>query len=167
MTAIIAFLAKNWRLIAYGLAALAILGFLLLVNHWRKDSQAELPKAQAALKVEQECGAGSKCQERIAALKEREQEISAKVVADYEKELSDLRNRPVPRRVRCTVTSNLRDAAPTPGVGEGTPAAGVVSAGVDKDLGPDLYALARRADELAAQTRAIIHRDQALSQPSK
>ena len=168
MTVILAFLAKHWRLVAYAVAAAVAVWFLLLVRHWRNDSTVDLPKAEAALKLEVECGVGSECAARLVRLEEQQRAISAKVSQEYHDEIDALNARPITRRVIrvCAPPDNLRDAPVAGGTGTGTAPGGLVHGADEFDTRP-LFDLARRADQLSAQTRAIIHRDQALSQPPK
>ena len=88
------------------------------------------------------------------------QAASIEASEGYQRELEDIRNRPVPSTpVRLCVK---RPAVPAAGSGPGAavPASGVVpdGDGTDYQEGPDiagdLRALARRADEVTAQARA-------------
>ena len=166
MPAVLAWCLKNWRLLAYAVAAAVLVWLLLLVRHWRTDSVVELPKAQAALLNEQECGPTSECQKRTVALVARQAEESAKVVKEFNDEITALNARPMPTRVirvcRDPRSSNVRDASAPPGTGAGTAPAGLVHGADEFDTRP-LFDLARRADALSAQARAIIHRDRALA----
>lgn len=65
MSVIIAWLFKNWRLVAYGVAAVAFVGFLLMVNGWRKDSN-KLEAAEDALAAEIACSDGTACAKRYS-----------------------------------------------------------------------------------------------------
>jgi DNA polymerase-3 subunit epsilon len=55
-----------WRLVGYGVAALAVLALGWRIHEWRQAFLA-LPAAQEALLDEQECNEGSKCAERVLA----------------------------------------------------------------------------------------------------
>ena len=89
----------------------------------------------------------------------------------YQTELAALRDRPVRRDpVRLCVERPGRSSpieAAAPGLAGGSAAAGLVhdAAGSDlvpgPDIGPDLRALAGRADRLSAQLRAVIDRCEA------
>ena len=158
---IVAWLLKNWRLIAYAAAAAAALWMLALVGHWRKDSTERLPAAEAALEAERLCGEGSDCAGRQAALEAAQAETTAKVVATYETELAAIRSRPA-RVVRlCPDTGHLPDAGNAPGPGGTAPA--VVPGQTGRDIGPELYDLAREADEVAARLRALQEWNRALA----
>jgi hypothetical protein len=161
-----AFAKVPWRLIgAVGLVAVvAWMGHT--VSGWKSSHEA-LPGVRDALEREEGCLDGSKCADRVAALTVRQEQITADTVAGYEKELEDLRNRPVSvRTVRLCPEKPDRDVRHAPvsgGTGQGSAPAGVVHAGTGPDIGPGLYALAGVADELAAQCRAIIQRDRGLA----
>jgi type II secretory pathway pseudopilin PulG len=129
------------------LGAVAILAaflafFAYKVTSWRNDSLAlDATKAE------------------MVALREAQAQ-SIKASEGYQRELEDIRNRPVPSTpVRLCVK---RPAVPAAGSGPGSavPAPGMVSGGdgADYQEGPDiaadLRALARRADEVSAQGRA-------------
>jgi hypothetical protein len=160
-----------WRAIGAGALVVAVVFSAWRITVWRDSHVRALPEARQALEAEQACSAGSKCAERVAALVMRQEWITAETVAGYEKELEDLRNRPVSvRTVRLCPEKPDRDMrlpAPAGRTGQGSAPAGVVQPGngPNRDIGPDLYALAGRADELSAQCRAIIQRDRALSAP--
>jgi hypothetical protein len=159
-----------WRAIGAGAAVVAVVFAGWRVTVW-KESHEALPGVRDALAREEGCLDGSKCADRVAALTVRQEQVTADTVAGYEKELEDLRNRPVSvRTVRLCPEKPDRDVRHAPvsgGTGQGSAAAGVVQPGngPNRDIGPDLYALAGRADELSAQCRAIIERDRALSAP--
>jgi hypothetical protein len=134
-----------------------ILGlFLWRVSAWH-DAYERLGSVEDALEAERLCGEGSTCAARQAALEAAHVETNARVVETYEQELDDLRNRPIPvRTVRlCPAGSGVQGAS-APGTPDGTgPGADVVSAETGRDIGPDLYQLAREADEVAARLRAL------------
>lgn len=158
-----------WRAIGAIALVLAVAACGWRVSVWR-DAYKALPGVQDALSREEACSAGSECALRVAALTARQEQITADTVKGYEQELADLRNRPVSvRTVRLCPEKPDRDVrvpAPAGGTGPGSAPAGVVQQGngPNRDIGPDLYALAGRADELSAQCRAIIARDRALAQ---
>ncbi len=160
--------AVPWRLVGYGAAAVAIGVLGWRVHAWHAAYKA-LPEAQAALAAEQACAVGSKCAERVAALVARQAAASEQAVRGYEDEIRTLRDRPVAVRTvrlcRPADPGDVRDAAATgPADGAG-PAAGVVSGAAGPDIGPDLYRLARDADEVAARLRALQAWSAALSRP--
>ena len=144
------------RIALYAAAALAVVALAWRVVAWR-HAYHELPAVEERLALEVTCGEGSECLKRQAAL---EAELAAKtteVVENYEQELAVLRDRPVPvRTVRvCPDPGNVQGAvAPGSVDGTSTPAAGV-SGAPGRDIGPDLYQLARDADEVAARLRAL------------
>lgn len=146
-----------------------LLGITLCVMAWRvnvwHDAYKRLQATEAALELERACGDGSECQKRQEALEAAQREQTAKVVGEYEKELADLRNRPVGRRVIrvCPDPGNVQDAPAAGTAGEGTAPAGVVRGADEFDTGP-LRELAQRADELSAQCRAIIKWNRALAE---
>ena len=154
--------AVPWRLVGYGLAIGLIGLWFWRVSVWHKAYE-RLERVEARLELEQSCGKGSACEARQAALEAAQAETTTKVVATYESELAAVRNRPA-RVVRvCSDPGNVQGARPT-GASDGTgPAAGVVSGPAGRDLGPDLYQLAREADEVAARLRALQEWNRALS----
>lgn len=160
--------ALPWKAIAQvvALLVLAALIWLTLDRAW-----AELPKArkaletaEAALKLEVECGETSKCAERVAKAKLEGEQINQESVNRYEQELADLRNRPIPTRVIrvCPPADNLRDAASPGGAGQRPAAEGVVLGADEFDTRP-LRELAIEADELSARCRSLLERDRALA----
>ena len=159
-----------WKAVGAGALVVAFVFAGWRVTVWKEAHEA-LPAAQEALRDEIECRAGSQCALRVAALRTRQEQVTADTVKGYEQELEDLRNRPVSvRTVRLCPEKPDRDMrlpAPAGRTGQGSAPAGVVQPGngPNRDIGPDLYALAGRADELSAQCRAIIQRDRALSAP--
>jgi hypothetical protein len=94
VTVILAWLVKNWRLVAYAVAAAALIGLLLVVNGWRKDSNA-LEAAEDALTAELACSDGTACAKRYseyqaegvaAVIKARQDAAQAAQEAQAEKE---------------------------------------------------------------------------------
>lgn len=170
MTAIAAWCLKNWRLIAYAVAAVAVLWMLALIRHWHEDSTVALPEARRTLAAEVACAAGSKCAERVAALKERQQAVSEQVIRGYQDEIEALRARPIPvRTVRLCPdarAARVPGAEPARTADAAGPAAGIVSGAAGPDIGPDLYQLARDADEVAARLRALQQWSAALATPA-
>ena len=155
--------AIPWRLIGYGaaVAAVALMGWRVSVWH---GSHKALRVAEKALKAERQCADGTECAKRVTELNQKAVAATAEARATYEQELASVRsNRPV-RVVRlCPDPGDVRDAGTAPGT-YGTPApGGVVSGPAGRDLGPNLYALAREADELAAQLRALQQFNRALA----
>ena len=157
--------AIPWRLIGYGAAVAAILLLGWRVHAWREAFKA-YPAAVAALKAEQGCEVGSKCSARQAALEARQAQVSKEVRDDYEKELADLRNRPVPARVirvcRAANPGDLSGAGATAGA-HGAAAPGGIVLGSDEFSTAPLRELAREADEIAARLRALQGFNRALS----
>jgi hypothetical protein len=163
---IVAWLLKNWRLIAYALAAAVVIGFLLLVKHWHADSK-ELPLVKAELAAELICGEGSQCALKQAEQAARQQAISEQVIKGYEQELADIRSTPIPTRVirvcRETSTGSVRVPADS-GESPGTSSSELVPGSDEFDTRP-LRELARRADEISGGYRWLRNRDEALATP--
>ena len=161
--------------IRIGLAAVAIAALLALgwrVHAWREAYKA-YPELQERLTAEESCGEGSKCSARQAALAAAAEAKSREVQADYERELADLRNRPIPvRTVRLCPEGAAGDvrradsAGPAHGAG---PGAAVIPGAPrpNPDIGPELYELARDADEVAARLRALQEWNRALASSGK
>lgn len=131
-----------------GLGAVLLAGGLWVRHEWIKGREA-IAEAQELRKT-------------LAA------ERAAKVAADtaskgYQDELERLRNRPVSREpIRlCVRSPKVPAVAAAAGPRPPAPAGGVVSGGngtdhqEGPDIGPDLRELARRADEVSAQLRAV------------
>ena len=157
--------AIPWRAVAAvaGVAGVALMGWR--VTAWHGAYEA-LPGVREALAREEACADGSRCRERQRALEAAQAAKSKEVVDGYERELADVRGRPVPvRTVRlCPDRGNVPGARPArPADGPGAPAADVPEA-PGRDLGPDLYQLARDADEIAARLRALQEWNRALAQ---
>lgn len=152
----------NRKVALYTLLAVALGAALWRVNVWRA-SHERLQDTEDALRLERACGEGSECQKRQAALEAAQRETTAKVVGTYEAELAGLRNRPA-RVVRlCPGSGNVQGARPT-GTADGTgTAAGELPGQAGRDIGPDLYQLAREADEVAARLRALQEWNSALA----
>ena len=162
---IAAWLLKNWRLLAYAAAAAAALWMLALVGHWRKDSTERLPAAEAALELETSCGPGSACAARAARLQAEADAKSREVVDEYERQLADLRSRPVPavpvRLCRPANRGPVRDGAATPATGPGSGSDVPLEAG--RDIAVELYRLADDADAEALKLKALWQWNEALS----
>lgn len=137
---------------------LGILGFAgWKVHGWHQDSlRVATVETQAARDVAQARQALEQTKAAYAA--------SQKASENYQHELSAIRNRPVDARpVRlCRAAPAVPGAGPVAGgSGEAVPATGVLSgpAGGDleagPDIGPELRELARQADEVSAQGRAL------------
>lgn len=132
------------------------------IHSWKVDAE-QLPVVKLELKAEVDCAKGSKCLARVQELEGRSKAITETLVMQHEQEINSLRTIS-PRRVRCTTSpGNVHNAGTAARTGEGAASSGMVYAGAGKDIGPDLYRLARIADELSAQCRAVIHRDIALA----
>ena len=147
--------ALPWRLIGWAavVAAVALAGWR--VSAWHAAYE-RLGEVEAALEAEVQCGEGSKCREREAQLQEVVGREQIRVVTAYEAELAAVRDRQ-PVTVRVCNGSGL----PLPGTAArghaGTAAPGTLSGSAtgDRDIGPDLSALAREADEIVARCRAL------------
>ena len=160
-----AFLKANWGWIWRLAALLAFCGLVWWVSStivgWRADSH-ELPGVKQALKDEQDCVEGSKCAEKVAAEQERQAKITEGTINGYEKEIADLRSRPIPTRViRVCRENRVRDAGDPQGTA-GADAGGVVSGADEFDTRP-LRDLALRAEEINSGYRWLRNRDIALS----
>lgn len=148
--------AIPWRLIGYvaGMAMLVVMGWRIHVWH---EAFKAYPAAVAALEAEQACAAGSKCAERQAALQARQAAISETVVAGYEQELAQLRDRPpaVPVRLcRPAPAGDLRPASPA-GPADGAAPSGDVPLEASGDIGQRLFDLADSADAEALKLRYL------------
>ena len=156
----------QWRRVAVVATFVAIIAtFAWRATVWH-DAYEALPALESALEAERLCGEGSDCAARQAALEAAQAETTAKVVATYENELADLRNRPLVRRVIrvCADPGDVQGAGGARGTSAGAPAEGVVQRAAELDTGP-LRDLAQRADELSAQCRALIRWNAALAKP--
>ena len=156
--------AIPWRLIGYGLAVVAVLALGWRVHAWREGYLA-LPAAQEALQREQTCSEGSECLKRAQAAQAQAEAVTATVVQGYEKELADIRSKPIPTRVirvcREAGTGAVRVPADS-GEPAGTAPAGMVSGTDEFDTRP-LRELAKKADEISGGYRWLRNRDDALA----
>jgi hypothetical protein len=158
--------AVPWKLVGAGLAAFALFVLLIRINVWH-DAHNALPGVQAALEAEQACADGSQCKAREIKLQEAVGHETVRIVTGYEAELAAIRARPA-RVVRLcpeTRAGGVRGTGPAAAPDGTGPAAGLVSGQAGGDLGPDLYRLARDADEVAARLRALQEWNRALSRP--
>jgi hypothetical protein len=154
--------AIPWRLVgaAGAVVAVALMGWR--VSAWHESHKA-LPVIQAALDAELACADGSECRARENRLQEAVGHETVRIVTGYEAELAALRGRK-PRVVRVCDGGGV-SLPGTPGSADGTgPTPGVVSGQTGRDIGPDLYGLAREADEVSARLRAIQEWNRALAQ---
>jgi hypothetical protein len=164
--------ALPWKAILQVVAAglLALLVYLTVTRAWvtLPEVRAELKAEKAKLEAEVKCGEGSACAKRVEAAKVESDRINQEAVDQYEKELEELRNRPLPTRVIrvCPAPGNVRDAASAGGAGQGPTAEGLVSGANEFDTRP-LRDLAILADEVSARCRALLERDRALSKVGK
>jgi hypothetical protein len=151
-----------WRAIAWaGLwVAIGLLAWRVSVWH---EAYGELKATQARLELEESCGEGSKCLAREAAAREEVESESKQIVEGLEAELAAVRNRP-PRVVRlCPGAGDVPVSRPAGRSDGATAGAGVVSGPPGRDLGPDLYSLAREADEIVARCRGLQDWNRALA----
>ena len=135
-----------YRLIAAGVAVVVLIGLGWKANDWRNDAarlRLELRAAENRLEIHR------------AAIK-----AARDASRDYQDEIEKLRNRPVPRSpVRLCVNPAV-PASGNAGSPE-SPADGILpeQAGgnteAGPDIGPELRALAREADEVSAALRAL------------
>jgi hypothetical protein len=163
--------AIPWRLVGYAVAGAAVLALGWRVHAWREAYTVDLPAAQEALQREIACGEGSECLKRSISAQAQAEAASAVIVKGYEDELESLRNRPVrTRTVRLCPEATDGDVrvppASGPADGAGAPA-GELHGAAGPDIGPDLYQLARDADELAARLRALQGWNEALAGSNK
>lgn len=122
-------LLANWRLVAF--VAIVVGAFAAGWQQGTSRLNAKRDKQQLAA-----------VQHQIAK--------TAPILEGYRADLEAIRNRPAPRRVRCTVSV----PAPSGGVaGAGT---ADVPAAAGADIGPALFALADDADRCAAQLNRLI-----------
>jgi len=158
-----------WRAVGLFVALVALFALVIRIGVWR-DAHKALPGVQAALEAEQACADGSQCKAREIALQEAVGHETVRIVTGYEAELAAVRARPA-RVVRLcpeTRAGDVRGPGPAAGPDGTSPAAGLVSGPAGNDIGPDLYRLARDADEVAARLRGLQQWNQALStQPNK
>jgi hypothetical protein len=165
MSLVLAWLVKNWRLLAYALAAAAALWMAMLVLHWRKDSTVRLPEAVAALKLEVECLPASQCRTRLEAAEAAHKAINDQTARDYETRIAEIAARPVPREpvrlCRPARPSGVRGpGATTPtGTSQGTD----VPTEIGRDIAVELYGLADDADREALKLELLWGRDVALA----
>jgi hypothetical protein len=156
--------AIPWRLVGYGVAVGAILLLGWRVHAWHEAYKA-YPKVVAALKAEEACDIGSKCQARQAAAEARQAAINDQTVRDYEQKLAEITSRPAPagpvRLCRPASSGNVRlaPAAPATGAGSGSE----LPVEVGRDIAVELYQLADDADTEALKLRELWNRDVALS----
>ena len=164
--------AVPWRLVGWAavVAAVALAGWR--VSAWRAAYVA-LPGVQEALALEESCEDGSRCYERQRALEEAASHATVVAVESYEAELASLRARPARTGpVRLCIAPD-GGAVRVPAFASGThgdSAGGVLdrSHGGDyqpgPDIGPALRQYAKEVEALSASKRAIVRRDEALSQ---
>jgi hypothetical protein len=153
-----------WRLIGTIAltAAVALAG--QRVSAWH-DAYKQLPDVKAELVLELECDEGSKCRERETELRKEIEDANKTVVDTLAAELAAVRDRP-PVTVRlCPAASDVSVSRPT-GRDNGTVAASGAFSGSatdNRDIGPELSALARQADEIVARCRGLQDWNRALA----
>lgn len=162
------FKAVPWRLFAVAGLVLVIAGAGWRISQWA-DAYDELPEVRAALELEQSCGEGSSCLERQRSV-QLEQAIKVQeVMQGYEDELLALRTRPVGvRTVRVCPDAGASDLSGRPAAGPAhgaSAAAGMGDEGARPDIGPELYAIAARCDEVTAQARGLQGWAESISTP--
>lgn len=154
--------AIPWRAILWGVivAAVALAGWR--VSAWHAAYE-DIGPLRTRLEVETSCGEGSACRAREAQLREELVREKAEVVAGLEAELAAVRGRPA-RVVRVCPGAGNVPVSGAAGRGHGAAAgSGVVPGAAGPDIGPDLYALAREADEVTARCRALQQWNRALA----
>lgn len=158
------FKAVPWRLIGAvaALGAVGVLGWRVAVWHAAYERVGAL---EDQLEAEVACTEPSECWNRQKALEAEAAIKAARVVEDYEREIDELRNRPVTvRTVRlCPDRGRVPGAGATGRTDAGTAAAGEFPAAPGPDIGVGLYALAREADEIVARCRGLQSWNRALS----
>jgi hypothetical protein len=152
---------------AMKLAALVSLVAIVALMGWRVSAWHEAYSAIGPLRkqltVETSCGEGSACRAREAKLREELVREKAEVVAGLESELAAVRGRPA-RVVRVCPGAGDVPVSGAAGRGHGAPAGpGIIPVPAGPDIGPDLYALAREADEVTARCRALQQWNRALA----
>lgn len=162
MIPLVALKAVPWRLIGYGLALGAFVLLFWRINVWH-TAYGELRATQERLELEESCADGSKCRAREARLREEVEGEKAKVVEGLAAELAAVGNRP-PRVIRlCPDRTGLSVSSPAAGGDAGTPGTGELSGPAGRDIGGDVYGLAREADEIVAKCRQLQNWNKALS----
>lgn len=136
-------LPSTTRLIAGGATLVAILGGLWYFGHVRFSAGQENVRAEIRRALEN--------QGRV------NRRVSRETVAGYRAEIERLRNRPGVRRVVrvCAEPVGVPVAGAATGVDDPGAAGGELPTVAQRDIGPELYAEADRADALAAQLRAL------------
>lgn len=137
----------------------AAVGIAVLTFGWRVHAWHEGYKELAA---ERACEPNTECAKRAARFAEAQQKAAQEqaqkaqeAVQSYEQEIASLRARPA-RTVRvCPDPGGVRDAAPARAADGASPAAGELPGPAGRDIGADLYQLAKDADEVAARLRAL------------
>lgn len=145
------------KMILWGAIGVALLTLGLIVNDWREKAALvpvlEQRVEQANLQIEQE---------------RKQREAANAASKGYQDELASLRSvrAAAPARAVRLCTLPARTAAAASGTAEPGPDGGAAAPGLlppgagpdpepGPDIGPDLYALADRADELSAQARGL------------
>lgn len=171
-TAFMLWLKANWGWVwrvAATLALLAVVWWAIGSVVSAFEDAAKLPEVEKALKSEVDCAKGSQCAERLAAQALRHAAITEKTNSGYEKEIADLRNRPIPTRVIRVCRERNTGAVRVPsGTSEpaGSDASGVVYGADEFDTRP-LRELALKAEDINSGYRWLRSRDDALSKPPK
>lgn len=156
--------ALPWKWIAAGVLGLALILTGVRINAWRHAYLA-LQDVQAALEAERECSEGTECAKRAAEATVKAQAASNAAEESHAEELELVRrDRPV-RVVRLRPPGDcVSVSSPAPAVNGATPATSVIPGSTGRDIGPELYALAREADELSARLRSLQNYNKALSE---
>ena len=162
--------ALPWKAIAQ-VAAIAMLAwgvYSTVTRAWVKlpEAREALEKAQATLKLETECGEGSRCAERQAALVARQDAFNLQVATGYANQLAEINARPVPsgpvRLCRPARQSGVPGAG-TPAAADGAAASGVVPLEASGDIGQRLFDLADDADRQALKLKWLQEWNKALA----
>lgn len=136
-----------WRAL---LVSAGLLGLVLAANavlRWRDEARA-VPRLEELLREER------RSYEAQLSAQRRAFDAAQSALESYATELETLRNRRVPPRVVRLCPSPESPETPRPA--PDTPSSpGILPGDSRPDIGPGLYALADRCDEIAAQLRAL------------
>ena len=152
--------------IACALLAIAIGGYAAIKEHGAREVRDELEPRMKVLAAERNAA------QAALVRAEREAQLNEESSNAYQQELGRLRDRPHntgPVRLCRDARVPGLDGAAASGSQATAAAGGVVqlATGTDlgvvpgPDIGPELRGLAKRADELSAQTRAVLQRCEA------
>jgi len=126
------------------IAAVLIATLLIVLNSWREDSR-QLDQVRKDFEV---------YKERIEQSERTKKEITDGLRSEVDRLREDIRNQPTPVVRLCPDTS-VPNNRPAGGDNGPSPGAGSIQEGdgMHRDVGPELFNLANRADILSAQLR--------------